>query len=85
MITRCGVPRDCSSITKKGTACKYKVEDWRLADKCHIHDPNGIFRQQVKNGVHRNIKNKGCDHTWYMRDDGIQCIKCLILWERDMG
>jgi hypothetical protein len=25
-----------------------------------------------------------CKHTWYMREDGIQCTKCLILWEKDM-
>ena len=28
---------------------------------------------------------KECAHTWYMREEGIQCTKCLILWERDMG
>jgi hypothetical protein len=85
VITGCGVPRDCSSITKKGSPCKYKVEDWRLADKCHIHDPNGIFRQQVKVGAHKKPKNKnkGCDHTWYMRENGIQCTKCLTIWESD--
>jgi hypothetical protein len=27
---------------------------------------------------------KECSHTWYMREDGIQCTKCLILWEKDM-
>lgn len=81
------MPRDCSSLTKKGLPCKYKVEDWRIVDKCHIHDPNGIFRQQVKEGVHKKTKSKniGCEHTWYMRDNGIQCTKCLIIWERDMG
>ena len=25
---------------------------------------------------------KECSHTWYMRQDGIQCTKCLILWDR---
>jgi len=24
-----------------------------------------------------------CDHTWYMREPGIQCTKCLIIWESD--
>jgi len=24
---------------------------------------------------------KECSHTWYMRELGIQCTKCLILWE----
>lgn len=26
---------------------------------------------------------KKCDHTFYMREDGIQCTKCLILWEKE--
>jgi hypothetical protein len=27
---------------------------------------------------------KECSHTWYMRDEGIQCIKCLVIWEKGM-
>lgn len=27
---------------------------------------------------------KECSHTWYMREPGIQCTKCLIIWEEDM-
>lgn len=27
---------------------------------------------------------KECAHTWYMREDGIQCTKCLIIWEKEM-
>ena len=27
---------------------------------------------------------KKCDHTFYMRKDGIQCTKCLILWEEEI-
>jgi hypothetical protein len=27
---------------------------------------------------------KECSHTWYMRENGIQCTKCLILWDRSM-
>jgi len=26
---------------------------------------------------------KECAHTWYMRELGIQCTKCLIIWESD--
>lgn len=26
---------------------------------------------------------KECNHTWYMRELGIQCTKCLILWENN--
>lgn len=25
-----------------------------------------------------------CKHTWYMREPGIQCTKCLIIWEKEM-
>lgn len=28
---------------------------------------------------------KECDHKWYMREEGIQCVKCLIIWEKEMG
>jgi hypothetical protein len=24
---------------------------------------------------------KKCSHTWYMREPGIQCTKCLIIWD----
>jgi hypothetical protein len=27
---------------------------------------------------------KQCSHTWYMRQLGIQCTKCLIIWEKWM-
>ena len=23
-----------------------------------------------------------CSHKWYMRDPGIQCSKCFILWDK---
>jgi hypothetical protein len=26
---------------------------------------------------------KECAHTWYMREPGIQCTKCLVVWESD--
>jgi len=26
---------------------------------------------------------KECAHTWYMRELGIQCTKCLVIWEKD--
>jgi hypothetical protein len=30
-----------------------------------------------------NTINKKCNHTWYMRELGIQCTKCLVVWESD--
>jgi len=26
---------------------------------------------------------KECSHTWYMRDVGIQCTKCLVVWQKE--
>ena len=26
-----------------------------------------------------------CSHTWYMREKGITCTKCLVVWDRGMG
>ena len=26
---------------------------------------------------------KECSHTWYMRELGIQCTKCFVIWESD--
>jgi hypothetical protein len=78
--------RVCSSITKKGKPCQFRVEDWRVENKCHIHDPNGVFRQQIKDGTSRRMRKEtkgSCNHTWYMRENGITCTKCLILWDSD--
>ena len=27
---------------------------------------------------------KECSHTWYMREPGIQCTKCFVLWDKGM-
>jgi hypothetical protein len=27
---------------------------------------------------------KDCSHKWYMRDPGIQCVKCFIVWDISM-
>jgi len=24
-----------------------------------------------------------CSHTWYMREPGIQCTKCLVVWKNN--
>jgi len=24
-----------------------------------------------------------CGHTWYMREPGIQCTKCGLVWDKD--
>jgi len=80
--------RSCSSTTKKGKPCSIFVEEWRTVDKCHVHDPNGVFRQQLKHGRPTKIKKtkiktiQQCQHKWYMRDPGIQCSKCFVLWDK---
>jgi 16S rRNA G1207 methylase RsmC len=38
----------CTSLTKKKKPCPNKVDSWRDGTLCHIHDPNGTFKQQVK-------------------------------------
>jgi hypothetical protein len=25
---------------------------------------------------------KECSHTWYMREPGIMCTKCGLIWEK---
>jgi hypothetical protein len=27
---------------------------------------------------------KECKHKWYMRESGIQCVKCFIVWDISM-
>ncbi|MEY2646300.1 MAG: hypothetical protein RL158_276 [Bacteroidota bacterium] len=79
--------RACTAITKKGKPCSCKVEDWRIQELCHIHDPEGVFSQQITNGTSRRMRKKtsgDCSHKWYMRDPGIQCVKCFIVWDISM-
>jgi hypothetical protein len=51
--------------------------------KCHIkihYFGNFIKPWQIAEfGVHMV---KECNHTWYMRELGIQCTKCLVLWKK---
>ena len=83
--------KSCKAITKKKKPCPIPAEEWRISGMCHVHDPNGKFRTQVINGTTRRIRKqkspkikKECQHTWYMREKGIQCTKCLIIWKKDM-
>jgi hypothetical protein len=52
--------RKCTALTKKKKPCPNKVEAWRNADLCHVHDPNGKFRQQiqVKKRIYKETNNK---------------------------
>jgi len=82
--------KSCKAITKKKKPCPIPAEEWRISGMCHVHDPDGKFRTQVRNGTTRRIRKekspkikKECQHTWYMREPGIQCTKCLIVWEKD--
>jgi hypothetical protein len=81
--------RSCSSTTKKGKPCSIFVEEWRTVDKCHVHDPNGVFRQQLKESKPTKTKKtkittiKTCKHKWYMRDPGIVCIDCGDIWQSE--
>jgi hypothetical protein len=52
--------RKCTALTKKKKPCPNKVEAWRNADLCHVHDPNGKFRQQIqiKKRIYKETNNK---------------------------
>jgi hypothetical protein len=69
--------KKCYAKKNNGKTCFAKVNDSNYF--CHIHDPNGKFRQQLKRkGMGKDYVVR-CDHKWYMRDEGIQCIKCLVV------
>ena len=86
--------RNCTATTKRGKICWNKVESFRTASLCHVHDPDGTFRQQLKaKGLGspktkkkkvKTVNKKECQHTWYMREEGIQCTKCFVLWDKSM-
>ena len=77
---------NCKATTKKKKPCPIPAEEWRNG-LCHVHDPDGKFRQQVRSGESRAMRkaaNKGpCQHAWYMREPGILCTKCGQIWEKD--
>jgi hypothetical protein len=78
--------RKCTAATKQRRACAIPVEDWRTADLCHVHDPNGKFRLQMsRKGRQHHVYTKECKHTWYMREVGIICTRCSLVWEPSMG
>jgi hypothetical protein len=76
---------NCSATTKKNKPCPIPLESWRKNGLCHVHDPERKFRQQQgKKGYKNHTKILGCSHKWYMREPGIQCTKCLIVWDKSM-
>ena len=71
----------CYAKKNNGKTCFAKVTDH--THFCHIHDPNGKFRQQLKRkGMGKDYVAR-CEHTWYMRENGITCTRCLMIWESD--
>jgi hypothetical protein len=74
----------CKALTKKKTPCSIDVEDFRKNGLCHVHDPNGKFKIQQRNKGWQDHTVIGvCDHKWYMREKGIQCDKCLVIWQNE--
>jgi hypothetical protein len=73
--------KKCYAKKNNGKTCFGKVTG--PGQVCHIHDPNGKFRQQLK----RKGMGKGyvvaCEHKWYMREKGIQCERCLSIWQKE--
>jgi hypothetical protein len=75
----------CNAITKKKRPCPILVEAWRTSGFCHVHDPAGKFREQTKKkGYKTHTYKLDCSHKWYMRDEGITCKNCLIIWKPEM-
>ena len=75
--------KKCIAIKNNGKTCFANVTASWPTQTCHIHDPKGKFRQQLKRkGMGKDYVVK-CEHKWYMRDPGIQCTKCLVIWESD--
>lgn len=45
----------------------------------------GVEWPPPKGWKERLIMEAGqCQHTWYMRDAGITCTKCGLIWEKEM-
>ena len=75
--------RKCYAIKNNGKPCFANVTDAWPVQTCHIHNPNGKFRQQLKaKGMGKNYIVK-CDHKWYMKNEGIQCKNCLAIWQKE--
>jgi hypothetical protein len=76
--------KKCYATKNNGKTCFANVTAAWPAQTCHIHDPNGKFRQQLKaKGMGKSYVVK-CEHKWYMREEGIQCEKCLLVWQKGM-
>jgi hypothetical protein len=77
--------KKCIAIKNNGKRCFGNVTAAWPVQTCHIHDPNGKFRQQLKRkGMGKSYVVR-CDHKWYMRDKGIQCDHCSAIWQKEMG
>lgn len=50
----------CTALTKKKKPCPNLVDAWRTGTLCHVHDPNGKFKQQVqvKRKIYKETNNK---------------------------
>jgi len=75
----------CKALTQKNKPCPIAVESWRENGFCHVHDPEGNFRKKkAKKGHKDNTRIAKCDHKWYMQEPGIQCNKCLMIWDKSL-
>jgi hypothetical protein len=74
----------CKALTKKKTPCRIDVEDFRKNGLCHVHDPDGKFKIQQRNKGYKDHTVIGaCEHKFYMRDAGITCTKCGLIWAKE--
>lgn len=73
----------CFAAKTNGQRCKtHAVLPKTL---CHVHDPEGKFQKQQNDRGYkvRPLKIAGCEHKYYMRDAGIQCVKCGDIWQSE--
>ena len=61
----------CTATKNNGKQCTILVNNQDTL--CHIHKPEGKFQRKLKGEY-------VCEHKYYMRDAGIQCVSCKHVW-----
>ena len=64
----------CTAIKNNNQRCTILVNNQETL--CHIHKPEGKFQRKLKGEY-------VCEHKYYMRDAGIQCVKCGDIWQSE--
>lgn len=71
-------------ITEKIESLKTPRGGWTKASLASLGvpwpPPSGWKQRLLDQATDRR-----CEHRWYMREPGIQCVDCLLVWEKSMG